>query len=108
VRGDSMARIASHIDAPAARIIDARGQVLAAGFIDLHTHARRDIFEVPTADNYARQGAHDPPVEGPDGPSPIPFRPFLERVATTRVTLNSATFASEGPRGKPSDEGVAR
>src|SRR5262245_27172990 len=55
VRGDSIARVAARIDAPAGRTIDAGGQVVAPGFIDLHTHARRGIFQLPTADNYVRQ-----------------------------------------------------
>ena len=48
------------------------GQVLAPGFIDIHTHARRGIFDVPTADNYVRQGVTTI-VEGPDGSSPLPM-----------------------------------
>src|SRR5262249_52871525 len=52
VRGDTIVQIAPRIDAPAARVIDAGGRVVAPGFIDLHTHARRGIFQVPTADNY--------------------------------------------------------
>src|SRR5580765_2044744 len=56
VRGDTIARIAPRIDAPATRVIDAAGKVVAPGFIDIHTHARRGIFQVPTADNNVRQG----------------------------------------------------
>ena len=53
-----------------------RGQVVGPGFIDIHTHARRGIFEVPTADNYVRQGVTTL-IEGPDGSSPLPLGPFL-------------------------------
>ena len=53
--------------------IDAGGKAIAPGFIDIHTHARRGIFEVPTADNYVRQGVTTL-MEGPDGGSPIPLR----------------------------------
>ena len=60
--------------------IDAAGKVVAPGFIDIHTHARRGIFEVPTADNYVRQGVTTL-IEGPDGSSPLPIKPFLDRVA---------------------------
>ena len=48
-----------------------RGQIVAPGFIDIHSHARGGIFEVPTAENYIRQGVTTI-IEGPDGSSPIP------------------------------------
>src|SRR3954463_16335128 len=95
VRGDTIARIAPRIDAPAGRVIDAAGKVVAPGFIDIHTHARRGIFQVPTADNYVRQGVTTL-IEGPDGSSPLPIRPFLERIAQTPITPNFALFVGHG------------
>jgi N-acyl-D-amino-acid deacylase len=95
IRGDTIARIAPRIDAPATRTVDAAGKTVAPGFIDIHTHARRGIFDVPTADNYVRQGVTTL-VEGPDGSSPVPLRPFLERVAATQVTPNFASFVGQG------------
>src|SRR5207245_6982122 len=59
------------------------------------SHARRGIFDVPTADNYLRQGVTTL-IEGPDGSSPIPLKPLLERVAATRVTPNFGTFIGQG------------
>src|SRR5438093_530490 len=95
VRGDTIARMARRIEAPAGRVIDAAGRVVAPGFIDIHTHARRGIFDVPTADNYVRQGVTTL-IEGPDGSSPIPLRPFLDRVAATPITPNFASFVGQG------------
>src|SRR5438094_2167769 len=66
IRGDVIAKLAPKIDEPAARTIDADGQVVAPGFIDIHTHARRGIADVPTAPNYIRQGVTTL-MEGPDG-----------------------------------------
>src|SRR4026209_2904204 len=87
VRGDTIARIAPRIDAPAARTIDAAGKVVSPGFIDIHTHARRGIMQGPTADNYVRQGVTTI-MEGPDGSSPVPIKPLLDSVAAKRVTPN--------------------
>ena len=95
IKGDTIVRIAPAIGEPAARVIDAGGLVVAPGFIDIHTHARRGIFEVPTADNYVRQGVTTL-VEGPDGGSAVPLRPFLEKVAATRITPNFASFIGQG------------
>jgi dihydroorotase/N-acyl-D-amino-acid deacylase len=95
IQGDTIVRIAPSIAATAARVIDVNGLVVAPGFIDIHTHARRGIFEVPTADNYVRQGVTTL-IEGPDGGSPIPLAPFLEKVASTRISPNFASFVGQG------------
>jgi N-acyl-D-amino-acid deacylase len=95
VRGDTIAMIAPRIEAPATRVIDARGLVAAPGFIDIHTHARRGIFEVPTADNYVRQGVTTL-IEGPDGGSPVPLAPFLQKIEALGITPNFATFIGQG------------
>jgi dihydroorotase/N-acyl-D-amino-acid deacylase len=69
--------------------------VIAPGFIDIHSHARTGIFDVPTAENYLRQGVTTI-IEGPDGSSPIPIKAFLEQVAAARVTANFGTFIGQG------------
>jgi N-acyl-D-amino-acid deacylase len=95
IQGDTIAQIAPAITAPARRTIDAAGMVVSPGFIDIHTHARRGIFEVPTADNYVRQGVTTL-IEGPDGGSPVPLGPFLAQVASTRISPNFASFIGQG------------
>src|SRR5688572_4930016 len=95
ITGDTIVRIAPAITGPARRVVNVKGLVVAPGFIDIHTHARRGIFEVPTADNYVRQGVTTL-VEGPDGGSAVPLRPFLDKVAGTRITPNFASFIGQG------------
>jgi N-acyl-D-amino-acid deacylase len=95
VRGDSIAAIGLLGDAAAQQRIDARGMVVAPGFIDIHSHGRRGIFTVPTAENYLREGVTTI-IEGPDGSSPIPLAPFLDRVRQTPVSINFATFVGQG------------
>jgi dihydroorotase/N-acyl-D-amino-acid deacylase len=95
VRGDTILRIAPRIDSPATKLVDARGKVLAPGFIDIHVHARDNIFKVPTADNYVRQGVTTL-IEGPDGSSPLPIGLFLERVAAAHVVPNFGMFVGQG------------
>jgi dihydroorotase/N-acyl-D-amino-acid deacylase len=50
---------------------------------------------VPTADNAVRQGVTTL-IEGPDGGSPLPVRPFLDRLAGTPITPNFALFVGQG------------
>ncbi len=95
IKGDTIVRIAPRITEPAARVIDVTGLVVAPGFIDIHTHARRGIFEVPTADNYVRQGVTTL-IEGPDGSSPLPLAPFLAKIQAMRITPNFASFVGQG------------
>src|SRR5262249_47624251 len=47
IRGDTIAAIGRLGEATAATIVDARGLVVAPGFLDIHTHSRRGIFTVP-------------------------------------------------------------
>ena len=95
IRGDAIARIAPAIDEPAARVIDVQGNVIAPGFIDIHTHARRGISEVPTAPNYVRQGVTTV-IEGPDGSSPLPLAPFLRQMEELQKSVNIASFVGQG------------
>ena len=95
ISGDTIVAIAPRIEGEAKRTIDANGSVVAPGFIDLHTHARRGIFEVPTADNYILQGVTTI-FEGPDGSSPLPIGEFLARVEKQGVAPNFATFVGHG------------
>ena len=82
-------------DARAAKVIDAAGDVVAPGFIDIHNHSRRSILDVPDSQNFIRQGVTTV-VEGNDGSSPIPLEPFFEKVIAARPTLNYASFIGHG------------
>lgn len=95
IKGDSIAAIGPLANASAAQRVDAHGLVASPGFIDIHSHGRRGIFEVPTAENYLREGVTTI-VEGPDGSSPLPLAPFLERVSQTRISINFATMVGQG------------
>jgi dihydroorotase/N-acyl-D-amino-acid deacylase len=95
IRGDSIAAVGLIPNATARTTIDAHGMVAAPGFIDIHSHGRRNIFTVPTAENYLRE-AVTTIVEGPDGSSPVPLAPFLDRLSKTPISVNFATFVGQG------------
>jgi N-acyl-D-amino-acid deacylase len=95
VRGDTIARIAASITESATRVIDVGGQVIAPGFIDIHSHAREGIFDVPSADNYIHEGVTTV-IEGPDGSSPLPISEFLSRLEALHKTINIGTMIGQG------------
>ncbi|HUA87598.1 MAG TPA: D-aminoacylase [Bryobacteraceae bacterium] len=95
VKGDTIVALGDLHAASAARRIDGQGLVVAPGFIDIHTHSRRGIFAHPAAENYIRQGVTTL-MEGPDGSSPLPIKPFLDRVAAAHPAPNFGTFAGQG------------
>ena len=95
IRGEAIVAVGTAIEPGQAQVIDAAGQVVAPGFIDIHTHARRGIFDVPTAENYVRQGVTTL-IEGPDGGSPVPLAPFLEKLESLQKSVNIGSFIGQG------------
>jgi N-acyl-D-amino-acid deacylase len=95
IRGDTIAAVSPRIEAAGTRVIDAGGRVIAPGFIDIHTHARRGLSQVPTAPNYVRQGVTTV-IEGPDGSSPLPLAPFLAQLEQLEKSVNIASFLGQG------------
>ncbi len=80
VKGDRVAAVGQLRDVSAKFTVDATGLTLAPGFIDTHSHGLRGIQATPAAENLIRQGVTTI-IEGPDGSSPVPIRPFLDELA---------------------------
>ena len=95
IKGETIAAIGNLSARTAALRIDARGLAVAPGFIDTHSHGRGGIFDVPLAENQIRQGVTSI-IEGPDGSSPLPIKPFLERVASSKSSINFGMLAGQG------------
>jgi len=95
IRADTIAAIGNLDTASSTRRLDAHGLVVAPGFIDIHTHARRGIFQDPAAQNYIRQGVTTI-LEGPDGSSALPIGKFLNQVGAVQIAPNFGTFAGQG------------
>ncbi|MCD6205340.1 MAG: amidohydrolase family protein [Candidatus Marinimicrobia bacterium] len=107
-------------DASADRIIDARGQIVSPGFIDIHTHTDTELLVNPRAESKIHQGVTTE-VSGNCGYSPFPLNEndsrelsdnlkdrygidahwqtadeFLTAVEKARPSLNYATFTGHG------------
>ncbi|MDQ7793340.1 MAG: amidohydrolase family protein [bacterium] len=72
VRGDRLAAVDDLGAADATVVLEAEGQVVAPGFIDIHSHADETILLYPGADNFIRQGVTTV-VGGNCGFSPAPL-----------------------------------
>ena len=93
VVGDRIVRVSTTPlnAADATRAIDARGLIVAPGFIDLHAHLD-PILAIPDAQSHVRQGV-TLALGGPDGGGPWPFGAYLDSVATRRLGMNVAFLA---------------
>jgi N-acyl-D-amino-acid deacylase len=72
--------------------VDGGGQVLAPGFIDTHSHAASDLFEMPAALPAVSQGITTI-VAGQDGSSPFPLSDFVEQLKNQPAAVNVAVYA---------------
>ena len=70
--------------------LDARGQVVAPGFIDVHTHSEK-IAEIPTAENFLRMGVTTI-VTGNCGGSRTDVAQFFAELEKAKVAIHVATL----------------
>lgn len=74
----------------ARRTIDAQNQIVAPGFIDVHTHTE-DVFNNPKAENFVRMGVTSL-VTGNCGGSELNIKAFLDRIKTKPLATNIASL----------------
>ena len=78
----------------AAKTIDAKGQILAPGFIDVHTHVE-SVYSLPAAENFVRMGVTSL-VTGNCGSSTTDVGQFLGRINEKPLAVNLATLVGHG------------
>ena len=94
VTGDSITAVgrAGHVKIPSgATVIDAKGLVLAPGFIDTHNHSDRGLASDPAATTQVSQGITTISI-GQDGGSPFPVGEYLSQLDRDPVAINVLTF----------------
>jgi len=73
------------------RVLDARGMIVAPGFIDGHTHSEGGIRRIPTADNFLFDGVTSI-VTGNCGGSVTAVDSFFTELRGNGISINLATL----------------
>lgn len=91
ITGDRIARIGDFKPRAGEATIDAKGLVLAPGFIDIHNHSDRGIDADPLAETQISQGITTA-ILGPDGDAPWPVSGWIADRKKNPASLNLATM----------------
>jgi len=75
----------------ATTVINAKGLIVAPGFIDVHAHIEGGIFENPTADNYIYDGVTTV-ITGNCGGSADDLKRFFWRIDSMKASINIASL----------------
>jgi len=99
VKGDRIVFIGDYkkADMGSAEIIDAKGYILAPGFIDPHTHIEADLSHAQRKSNlaYLMQGVTTV-IGGNDGSGPLPIGRKLEEWDRNGIGTNAGLFVGHG------------
>ncbi len=91
INAGKIVSIKKNIPGNADRQVDAKGLIVAPGFIDVHAHIETSIFERPTADNYIYDGVTTV-ITGNCGGSADNLQQFFRRIDSAGVSINIASL----------------
>jgi len=78
-------------NASSTKTIEAKGLIVAPGFIDVHAHIEGGVFERPTADNYIYDGVTTV-ITGNCGGSSDDLKRFFFRLDSMKASINIASL----------------
>src|SRR5437016_4771621 len=90
--GSRITKIGNFKPSKTDQVLDAKGLVLAPGFIDIHNHSTDGLESDPLAESQIAQGITTI-VLGADGDSPWPIAPYLDARRKNPPSLNIAMMA---------------
>lgn len=90
IKDGRIARVGRFDKAPSKYYIDAKNQIVAPGFIDVHAHTE-DIYSNPKAENFVRMGVTTL-VTGNCGGSALDIGEFLGRASATPLSVNISSL----------------
>lgn len=91
VKDGKIVAVGNLADWQAAKIIDAKGLIIAPGFIDVHTHIEDDELKNPFASNFIMDGVTTV-VTGNCGSSHIDVQQYLSFIDSLQLSVNVATL----------------
>jgi N-acyl-D-amino-acid deacylase len=94
IKAGRITRIGRISTADAKQVVDAKGQIIAPGFIDVHTHVE-SIYSLPAAENFIRMGVTSL-VTGNCGSSTTDVAEFLGRMQSKPIAVNLGTLIAHG------------
>jgi N-acyl-D-amino-acid deacylase len=97
--GDRITAVARHLNIRASRVIEARGMIVAPGFIDPHTHEGDDLASADPRKRlvpaFLMQGVTTAFI-GNDGGGPVDVKAVLDSAQSKPVGINYATYTGFG------------
>jgi N-acyl-D-amino-acid deacylase len=91
VKDGKILKIGRDVNPPAKKIIDAKGLIVAPGFIDVHTHLEGDEIKEPNATNFILDGVTTC-ITGNCGSSNVDIGKYLRWVDSLKLSINVATL----------------
>lgn len=91
VKNGKIFKIGRDIGGPAKKIIDAKGMIVAPGFIDVHTHLEGDETKDPEAKSFIYDGVTTC-ITGNCGSSNVDVARYLWWVDSLKLSINVATL----------------
>lgn len=91
VKDGKILQVGRNLRVAAATTLDARGLVVAPGFIDVHTHIEGDEVKNPSAANFLFDGVTTV-VTGNCGSSAVNIKTYLQLLDSLKLSVNVATL----------------
>lgn len=91
IRKGKISAIGNLYNIKAKQVIDAQKQIIAPGFIDVHTHIEGDEKRTPTADNFIFDGVTTV-ITGNCGSSNVDVKDYFKMLDSLKLSINVATF----------------
>lgn len=91
IAGDRIRQIGKLKPLAGERVIDAKGLIVAPGFIDIHNHSERGFANDPNAKSQVLQGITTLAI-GPDGGSPFPIADYFDWLEKQHPAVNVIAF----------------